>query len=221
MKKILIILIVFIMATGCGSKNNFKKEYESLNKEDNYREISIPKKNPIVYSTASEIISKIKNNETFYVYFGSSYCPWCRSVIEKALEVANNNNIEKIYYVDIWDGAHNEILRDTFELNEKGEAVATKLGTDEYYELLKLLDNVLDEYTLTNDNNQKVNTNEKRIFAPTFISIVDGKAKKKTTGISSLQTKSQAELTDEIKKDEEQQFQEFFTEDGLCQDESC
>ena len=221
MKKIIILMIGLLCFSGCGNKNEFKKQYEELNSNDNYRSVSIPEKNPIVYSNASEIVEKLKNKESFYVYFGSVYCPWCRSVIEKAMEVANKNNIEKIYYVDIWDGAHNEILRDTFELNEKGEAVASKLGTNEYYDLLDLLDNVLDDYVLTSDAGKKVNTNEKRIFAPTFIKVVNGVGEKKTTGISSLQKKSNDELTDEIKKDEEKLFNDFFVTAELCTDKNC
>ena len=209
--RILLVLIVLFGVTGCGKeKKNFKKEYESLNGNSDYRTVSIPKKNSIVYATANEIVEKLKNNETFYVYFGSLYCPWCRSVIEKAMEVANNKKIDKIYYVDIWDGNHNEILRDTFEINEKGEAVATKIGTEDYYELLNRLNPVLDDYILTNDKGEKIPCSEKRIFAPTFIYVDNGKAIRKETGISDKQKNAKDELTDEIINDEETKFNEFF-----------
>lgn len=214
MKKIVSVLLIFVVllgVTGCGKEEkNFKKEYESLNNDSDYRSVSIPKKNPIVYASANEIVEKLKNNETFYVYFGSIYCPWCRSVIEKALEVANNKKIDKIYYVEIWDGKHNEILRDTFELNDKGEAIATKVGTEDYYELLNRLNPVLDDYILTNDKGEKIPCSEKRIFAPTFIYVENGKAIRKETGISSKQKSSKEDLTDEIKEDEENKFNEFF-----------
>ena len=51
----------------------------------------------------------IENKETFYVYFGDELCPWCRSVIEKFIEVAKKNDVKKVYYVKIWDDDHNEI----------------------------------------------------------------------------------------------------------------
>lgn len=216
MKKVVnifIIVAILFGLTGCGKEQkNFKKEYESLNGDSDYRTVNIPKNNPIVYATANEIVEKLKNNETFYVYFGSLYCPWCRSVIEKSLEVANNKKINKIYYVDIWDGNHNEILRDTFEIDEKGEAVATKIGTEDYYELLNRLNPVLDDYILTNDKGEKITCNEKRIFAPTFIYVENGKAIRKETGISDKQKNAKDELTDEIKTDEENKFNEFFGE---------
>lgn len=210
---VLMIAVILLGVTGCGKEGkNFKKEYEGLNGNSDYRSVSIPKKNPIVYASANEIVEKLKNKETFYVYFGSVYCPWCRSVIEKALEVANNKNINKIYYVDIWDGEHNEILRDTFEVNEKGEAVATKIGTEDYYELLNRLNPVLDDYVLTNDKGEKLSCSEKRIFAPTFIYVENGEAIRKETGISDKQENAKDELTDEIKTDEENKFNEFFLE---------
>ncbi len=210
---VLMIAVILLGVTGCGKEGkNFKNEYESLNGNSDYRSVSIQKKNPIVYASANEIVEKLKNNETFYVYFGSMYCPWCRSVIEKALEVANNKKINKIYYVDIWDGEHNEILRDTFEIDEKGEAVATKVGTEDYYELLNRLNPVLDDYILTNSKGEKITCNEKRIFAPTFIYVENGKAIRKETGISDKQKNAKDELTDEIKTDEENKFNEFFLE---------
>ena len=101
----------------------FKEEYEGFNGEKNdyfeYRNLSITEKNPIIYSSAEEIVQKIENKETFIVYFGDPECPWCRSVIEQAINSANENGISKIYYVRIWNGFHNEILRDVYELDKE------------------------------------------------------------------------------------------------------
>jgi hypothetical protein len=102
MKKICFLLISILSIfsfTGC-TKNNedaltFKEEYESLNGEINsnglaHREVDIDENNPFVYITPSEIIEKIENNETFYLYFGSAYCPWCRSVVEMVIKKLMN-----------------------------------------------------------------------------------------------------------------------------------
>ena len=129
MKKILLgILLVFTAFTLTGCKNDalkFKEDYESMNGKENamgkvHRTITISEKNPYVYITPKELVKKIEKKETFYVYFGSTLCPWCRSVIEKSIEVANNKGISKIYYVDIWDDEGNEILRDKFSVKEDG-----------------------------------------------------------------------------------------------------
>ena len=221
-KKVFLILILFIglFVTGCSANNKdalkFKEEYEKINgdktsySDNKYRTLKIDKNNPYVYSSAKEILEKINNKETFYVYFGSSYCPWCRSVIEKSIESAQKNNIKKIYYVDIWNGFHNEILRDTYKLNDKNEAEKEKDGTKEYYKLLEKFDNLLEDYTLTTDDGEKVKVGEKRIFAPDFIYVENGVAKRITSATSENQKDADAKLTKEILKDEEKSFDNFF-----------
>lgn len=222
MKKKIILLLTFLSIftfTACENSNSdalkFKEEYEKINGEKNsmdleHRTLSIDSDNPFVYITPNEIIKKIENKETFYLYFGSEYCPWCRSVIEQAIASAKKNDIKKIYYFNIWDGDHNEIFRDTYSLNEENELEKVKDGTDEYYKILELLDNVLSEYTLKDSDNNVVKVNEKRIFAPTYIYIEKGESIKMTTGISKNQKDSRAELTDEVIKDEQDDFDNFF-----------
>lgn len=192
----------------------FKEEYESLNGKENssgkeYRTITIAKANPFVYITSEELVQKIENGETFYVYFGSKLCPWCRSVIEKMIEVAKEKKIEKIYYVDIWDEEGNEILRDKYVLEEGIPKIVVK-GTESYYKLLNCFEEILLDYSLTDENNNEISTNEKRIYAPSFIYVKNGKALKLTEGISSKQTDSRAKLTEEILKEEEDLFHNFL-----------
>ena len=224
--KLLILLSIFFLLslTACTNKDaiSFKKDYESLNGTTNangkeHRTVSIPKNNPIIISDAKEIVEKIENEETFYVYFGSELCPWCRSVIEKALEIANNNGIKEVYYVDIWDNDGNEILRDKYTLDNNGNPVKEIEGTEEYYKLLTYLGNVLEDYTYTQDDN-KLSFGEKRIYAPNFIYIAKGKAIRITTGISDKQTDSREELSKEILDDEMKLFDDFFL--NIC-DDSC
>ena len=225
-KRILIFLslLLLINLTACTNKDayTFKKDYESINEKTNangkvHRSVSIPKKNPIIISNAKEIVNKIENEETFYVYFGSELCPWCRSVIEKALEISNMNGIDKVYYVDIWDNDGKEILRDKYTLDDNGNPIKEIEGTEEYHKLLTYLDNVLDDYTYTKDDNQ-LSFGEKRIYAPNFIYIAKGKAIRMTTGISDKQTDSREELTEEILADETKMFDDFFL--NIC-DETC
>ncbi len=218
MKKILIVIIVFLL-TGCVDKQNdamiFKTDYESLNGKTNssgkvHRTVSIDKDNPFVISSATEIVSKIENKDTFYVYFGSKLCPWCRSVIEKSIEVAKKNNIDTIYYVDIWDLEGNELLRDKYIINDSNELELKDAGTSEYKKLLKYFDEYLREYTLSDSNGNIISTGEKRIYAPNFMYIESGIIKKLTTGKSDKQSDAREVLTLEILKDEEEAFEYFF-----------
>ena len=225
MKKLILMLLVtlsLLTLTGCERETEeslaFKKSYESLNTKMNslgneYRTIKIDSINPFVQTTAENIVDMIKNEETFYVYFGDEMCPWCRSVLEAAVTSTKQNKIDIIYYVDIWDENHNEILRDKYTLNKKNKPEKEIDGTDAYYELLEYFKDLLNEYTLKDEKGNIVEVGEKRIFAPNFVYIEKGLAKKLVSGISEKQTTSNGELTTEIREDELRIFNEFFTKD--------
>lgn len=210
MKKIIIILVLFMAVfsfTGCKTTDakKFKKEYESLNGQKTetgkvYRKVKLSNKNPFIYKDAQEIVDMIDNEESFVVYFGFSKCPWCRSIIEQLEKVAKDNNYEKIYYVDVLD------IRDVYELDKNNKAKETKKGSNAYYELLKRLDSVLDDYILTDSKNKTVKVGEKRIYAPNVVAIVNGKAKQLETGISKKQTDPYMKLTDKMKKETYNKF---------------
>lgn len=187
----------------------FKEEYESLNGKEvsegvYHRSLNIDKTNPYRTVNASDIVEMMNNGETFYVYFGFTSCPWCRSVIETSIKVSKKKNINKIYYVNIYD------IRDTLGIDSKGNLKTTKLGSDEYYELLDLMGNVLNDYTLTDSEGKEINTNEKRIYAPNFVYVENGKAVRMISGVSSLQTDSREKLSDMIIDDMENMFTKFF-----------
>lgn len=204
----------------------FKEEYESKNGEKNssgkkMRSVTIDEENPFIYSTADDIVSLIDDKETFLVYFGYSTCPWCRSIITTLTDVLKDNDVDKIYYVDIHD------IRDVMELDENNKAVTKTKGSDGYYKLLDKLDKVLSDYTLSKDK-KTINTGEKRIFAPNIIYVKEGKAKSITTGISDKQDDAYMELTDEMKKDSKKQIEkivkEYISNNSVCSskdDKSC
>lgn len=229
-KKILIILIITIIPilTACNitkvedtSAYKFKEEYEKVNNEENakgqqYRKLSIDTVNPFVKITPEELLEKINNNEEFYVYFGSPYCPWCRSVIETCIASAKKQNVKRIYYIDIWNDKREEVLRDKYIINDNNELEQITKGTNTYCELLKIFENKLSNYTLTNKNGEEVEVGEKRIFAPSFIYIKNKTAQTIISGISEKLENPNDELTKEIISDEEEAFNDFFDEDCGC-----
>ena len=224
--KQIILVLVFVLGvftiTACGKKEvkknedaiKFKEEYESFNGKKNdyfdYRELSISEDNPFIISTDEEIVKMIEEKETFIVYFGDPQCPWCRSVIEKAMKTAKENGIDKIYYVRFWDGFHEEKIRDVYELDANNKPVLKQEGSKAYPKLLEYLDSVLSDYTLTDKDGNKISTGEKRIFLPNFVAVVKGEAKELIEGISEKQTQFNGELTEEILADEEKAFNDFF-----------
>lgn len=225
MKKILSILLVLISVfavVGCEQKSKatdvslaFKEDYEKLNGKENksgkvHRTVSIDEANPYVEVSADEIVKKLENKETFYVYFGSTLCPWCRSTIESAIKVAKEKNIETIYYVDVWDDEGNEILRDKLEVDKKGKVKVAKEGTESYYKLLDYFDEYLRNYDLTDSNGKAVESNEKRIYAPNYMYIENGNIKKLTNGKADSQKDAREELTEQLKNEQLAKFRDFF-----------
>ena len=236
-KKIIIIIIgaflllaslIYLININSNSKieesdaMKFKKEYESLNGVLNEttgkisREISINDNNQIVYSNLEEILNKIDNKESFVVYFGFSSCPWCRSILESLLYVANVNNVKEIYYVDVKD------IRDVYTI-ENDEVVLIKKASKNYYDVLEKLDSVLSDYKLTDKDGNEIMVGEKRIYAPNVVAIVNGEAKEMQTGISNKQTDPYMVLTDEIIEDTKKQFEKVFKYISLnnCNNKGC
>ena len=211
-KIILIILSIFLL-TACKKDDNilFKEEYESLNSDISYRSVSIPEDNNMVYLTDEELLEKIKNKEDMVVYFGFNKCPWCRSVIESLIDVSNDLEIDKIYYLDVLN------IRDQKTILENGEIEITKEGTPAYNEIVKLLSEYLADYEI---NNQVVG---KRIYAPNVLVIKEQEIKGIETGISDFQNEPNQELTIEIKEDMYNKLYDLLSlyKINVCSDKGC
>ena len=232
MKKVLYLFGVFILAIlviGCEKveTNNdsriFKTAYESFNGKETssgqkMRVVTINEDNPFVIIDGDEVVEKIENKESFYLYVGDPKCPWCRSVIETAIKKANEFEISEIYYIDIWDDDYNEIFRDKYKLNDNNELELVNEGTEAYKKLLTYFDKVLKDYTLTDSEGNKAQVGEKRIYAPNYFFVDKGVVKLMVTGISEKQTDAYQEFSPEIKTDEEKAFEDFFASSLSCDD---
>ena len=203
----------------------FKEEYENLNGKTNenskkkYRTVKIDSKNKIVYSNAKEVLKMMEEKKSFVVYFGFDSCPWCRSVVENVSKISKELD-EDIYYVDVKE------IRDVYELDDENKPELTKEGDKNYLKLIKKLDSVLKEYTLTTDDDNEVKAGEKRIYAPNIVSIIDGSAKELTTGLSDNQTDGYITLTDEMKQESYKKIkkivQEVVNHNNTCDlDKGC
>jgi hypothetical protein len=203
----------------------FKEEYENLNGKTNenskkkYRTVKIDSKNKIVYSSAKEVLKMMEEKKRFVVYFGFDSCPWCRSVVENVSKISKELD-EDIYYVDVKE------IRDVYELDNENKPKLTKEGDKNYLKLIKKLDSVLKEYTLTTADDNEVQVGEKRIYAPNIVSVIDGEAKELTTGLSGKQTDGYMTLTDEMKQESYKKIkkvvQEVVNHNNTCDlDKGC
>ena len=218
MKRLLKLLFIFIITISlCGCQSNakrFKEEYESRNglktsSGKEYRTIEIDEHNPFVYTTLEELNKKIENNETFIVYFGAWWCPWCRSTLPTFIKKAKEYNINKVYYVNVRETTNEEDdIRDIYKRDPKGRIELYHEGTEAYHKFLEIAGNVLKDY----NSHDIVVENTKRVGAPNFIMFKDGKAVKMTTGKSDLQSDGYMELTEDIIKDFERNYDEFLSD---------
>lgn len=134
-------LVILLSLTSCNSCQEEKEDqimnnYPGLKDESHIvNEISM-----------KDLIEKISQKETFVVMLGFDACPWCQSLMPEYNESGKENDVDKLYYVDIKDA------RDEKESNDHI-----------YYLALK------------NYFSQIVDIEKDRINAPTVVGIKDGK----------------------------------------------
>lgn len=190
----------------------FKEEYEKLNNKDNIN-VTINENNPFIYSNASNIIKRINNKETFVIYFGFNKCPYCRTILPILIEVSEYLEVDKIYYVDIFN------IRDTIIINDDNELETAKEGTKEYNELLEILNDVLEDYTLKDKEGNTVSTDKKRIYAPSIVTVVEGEIIDLETGIS-----DDFDIDKELSKEDKQGIYDKFykiLDDYIIRESMC
>lgn len=207
----------------------FKEEYEKVNdkviKDDKkHRSLNIPEDNPYIKTDIKEIIEKINTKETFYLYVGDSLCPWCRSGLEKMIEVAKKEGVKNIYYIDFWDDNHKETLRDLYEVQVNGKKVSykkTQDAVDGYDQLIENVKDYVQNYTIDKDG-KTYDVGVKRIYGGDHFKFVGGKCIAYVSLRSDKLEKSLDELTEEVLKDQETNFTNFFraTDSNVCTGES-
>lgn len=209
-----IICVILAIISYFGIKNSefsdslkFKKEYESLNGkasygENKYKDLSISKINPIKYSNYDEIIDII-NNGTGIIYLGFPECPWCRTAVPVLLDVAKDNEVNTIYYLNIKNERDSYIIEDgelTLALNDDGKEIK---GTKGYFRLLDALKDNLSDYIISYED-KTYEVGEKRIYAPSVIFVKDGK-------VLGIQVSTVEDQTDPFKELTEEQYEELYS----------
>lgn len=144
----------------------FKEAYENLNNEktdsgNTYPKVTLDDDNPFVYASAKKVVETLKSG-TGLIYLGFSKCPWCRNTVN----VLQYVNAKEILYLDITNH------RDSYALVD-GKLTKTKNGTNEYYEMLNLLDGILQDYEIENSG-EAIKTGEKRVYVPLVVGVKNG-----------------------------------------------
>jgi len=201
-----IIIITVLVLGGCvysviTNKNEvnsdavkFMNEYTELNGKINeyngatYVNVELPESNTFKYATEEKAIELLKE-KSGVIYFGFSTCPWCRSLVSTLGRVAKEEN-ETIYYLDILN------IRSSFEVKD-GKLNKLKEGSKGYYELLELLDEELESFVLEDEEANKFDTGEKRLYAPTLVAFNQGKITSVHVGTVESQISGYDELTDD------------------------
>lgn len=147
MKKKVIILLGVVLVIALGVLG-----YLYLNKEKNtnvdgkrFAEeyTSVTEDNVFVYRNIDEIINILEHG-TGVVYLGFPECPWCTAYVPYLNEVAQDNDVEKVYYYNI--------------LNDRKE------NNDNYKKLV----DILKDYLKFDEEGNK------RIYAPSVIAVKNG-----------------------------------------------
>ena len=170
----------------------------------------------VLKSYAFGKIIEILEGKTGLIYFGFPECPWCRSILPVLEEAAIENKVAEIAYLNI------ENIRDVLELDENEKIVTTKEGSNNYYRILKLLDDYLEEYTLTDEEGNEIKTGEKRLYAPTVVAVSNGKI----VGFHSGSIETQKNGYEPLTAKEKEELKKIYTDmiekmsEGTC-NEGC
>ena len=194
----------------------FKEEYEAVNDKENSIKIEIDKQNPIVYADYDKLL-EIINNGTGIIYLGFPECPWCRNALPVLFDVAKDNDVEIIYYMNILNERDSYVVEDdelVYAIDEEGNE---KKGTKGYFKLLKALDKHLTDYVVSFEG-EEYEVGEKRIYAPTVIFVKDGEV----VGLHVSTVESQKDPREELTKEQYEELYEIYedylleTVNGTC-----
>lgn len=163
------------------SEKKFKEEFETLNGTANeegitHITVTIPENNNIEYITLKDADKMLDAEEkkSGVILFGYASNPWGRNLIPLLLEVAEEKELDKIYYVNLMDEEGND-LRTTYTLDEKTGKLNMVQGENEYYNVRSSLTDYISDYVYYNAKDKKTTMKgEKYLSAPTIVAIKDG-----------------------------------------------
>ncbi len=216
---LLLLILCIGLLVGCGTtltkdEAKFKEDYESLNGKTtengkSYRTLHFDEKTNVVYENASQIVKRLEKG-TGVIYLGFPECPWCRTMIPILLDVLEEQN-QTLYYFNARE------IRDEKHLDDNGNVVTDKEGTDEYKKMLSILNDYLGPYEGLQDEQIK------RIYLPTVIFVQDGQIVGVHSGTVESQSNPYQPLTEQQEDELEEIYYSYLTKltGKTCSREGC
>ena len=137
-------------------------------------------------------------------------------MINPLLEIVKDNNVKKVYYLNILE------LRDSYEVEDK-KVLRTKEGSDSYYKILDELSEYLKDYSITDVKGKEYATGVKRLYAPTVVMVKDGEVKAFHEDVVESLEDPYAGLNKEQDKELRTIFNDMITkyQGNVCTQEGC
>ena len=128
-KKIIgLLLVMMFVLVGCSNVDEINVDVKTDGVRFSEEYTMVEENNPFVFKSLSEI-NKILENGTGIVYLGFPECPWCQQYVQYLNEVANDYELEKIYYCNVLEDRKNntadyqrtvELLTEYLQYDEEG-----------------------------------------------------------------------------------------------------
>ena len=84
------IIVLLLCITSC-KKGNVMNDYPNIeDKHHVFEEIEI-----------NDVLKKLENKKSFYLILGFPECPWCQAIMPVLNDVAKDNKVKTIYYINI------------------------------------------------------------------------------------------------------------------------
>lgn len=91
MLSVSVIFVAYDNETRPEPVDKFRSEYQQVTDEEHVFE----------YVSANQILYMIENKKTALIVLGFKECPWCQALMPVLNEAAKNEEVEKVYYLDI------------------------------------------------------------------------------------------------------------------------
>lgn len=200
-----------------------KERYESLNHEKVegtvdtfYQNVSIKSNAAIKNITLKKAVQFLRE-DSGVLFIGYSECPWCRNALPVLLAACEEENMDVMYL----DGKD---LRDEFKVVD-GVLKQTKKASKNYYELLQILDDFLDDYKVFDENKKEYDAKEKRIYVPLVVFVHKGEIV--GTHMGTVELSKNQSIFDSLNKEQKTELKDKYVEliekttSNMCTNTGC